>query len=170
MAEKDEKVLCKIDCDSGHKKIRGDRVTVTEKRVYKTGINRFGREHKKVVSIDAVTCAEWCEERFERYLALGFSFFALCCVLSAYFLPDGKTLRFVLGIVFLALGAAAMILCTVAYFKFKIKTVTVYYYGGKMKIASPGISDGDAEEFIVQVLEAAERARECGRQKNCGGN
>ncbi len=168
MTEKDEKVLCKIECAASPEKSRGDRVTVTEKRIYKTGINRFGREHKKIVNIDAVSCAEWCEERFARYLVLGVSFLALCCVVSAYFLPDGKTSRFVLGIVFLSLGVAVTILCVAAYFKFKIKTVTVYYYGGKMKIASPGISDDDAEEFIVQVLSAAECARTSARISSNG--
>lgn len=158
MYENDEKIICTIECDGGGKRARGDRVTVTQKRVYKTGMNRFGRAHKKVVRLETVSGAEWSRERFVRYLAIGLAFLALCCLLSAYFLPGGKTLRFVLGIVTLSLGVAVFVVCAVAYARFTIKTVTLFFVGGKMRIAAPGLTDEEAEEFIAQVLRAASAA------------
>lgn len=157
MFDEDESILCKIEYGDD-KRGRGDRVTLTRKRVYKTGMTPFGRAHKKVVRVESVTAAEWGRERFARFLFVGLAFLALCCLLSAYALPGGKTLRFVLGIVSLSLGVAVFVVCIVAYFRCTIKTVTLYYAGGKMRIASPGITDEEADEFIAQVLRAARAA------------
>ncbi len=160
MIENEEVVLCKIECEArGKKRMKSDSVVVTQKRIYKTGMTRFGQEHKKVVSLDTVSCAEWREERFVRFPVLGLAFLALCCLLSAYFLPGDKAIRFIVGLVIMAIGVAVMILCVIAYFRLKIKTLVVYYGGGTLRIASPGISDEDAEEFVAQVLRAAERVR-----------
>ena len=109
----DEKMICKIECDASGKKKRGDSVTLTNKRLYKTGINRLGIEHRKAVSLDAVSGAEWGAERFLRVPVIGLVFFALCCVLSAYFLPHDKLLRTILGIAVLALGAVVLVTCIV---------------------------------------------------------
>ena len=154
MYEENERVLCKIDAAEGRTK--GDRVTVTQYRIYKTGIDRFGRAHKKVVCIDSVTAAEYGKERFARYPIIGVCILALCCLLCAYFLPGGKTVRLAVGIAVLALGGIALGLSIAAYFRFTLKTILVYYAGGKMRIAAPGISDEEAEECIKQILCAAE--------------
>lgn len=153
--EQDETVLCTIECAPSARRFRGDRATLTDKRLYKTGLNKQGVAHRKTVNIHAVTAAEWSNERYVRYLVLGLAFLALCCLCSVYFLPGGKTLRLILGLVCLGLGAAVAIVCVVAYFRFTLKTVTVYYAGGKMRIAVPGISDEDADEFVGSVLKAA---------------
>ena len=155
----DEKMICKIECDASGKKKHGDSVTLTNKRLYKTGINRLGIEHRKAVSLDAVSGAEWGTERFLRVPVIGLVFFALCCVLSAYLLPHDKLLRTILGIAVLALGAVVLITCIVIYFRFTVRAITVYYSGGRMHVLSPGISDEDAEEFVMQLLDAAEKAR-----------
>lgn len=158
MYDEDEKVVCTIECDARGKR-KGDCAVVTQKRIYKTGMTRFGVVHKKVVSIDTVSGAEWRYERFVRFLVLGVVFAALCCVMSAYFLPGGKTVKFVLGIVTVALGVAVLAACIIVYFRLCIKTVVIYFTGGKMHIASPGLSDEDADDFVSQVLRTAENAR-----------
>lgn len=156
-----EEVLCKIECEpkKNGKVSRGDAVVVTEKRLYKTGINGLGQITHKAVSLDCVSAVTCGKERNLWFLCIGIVFAGLCCVLSAYFLPGSKLIRFVLGLVALGIGAAVLVLSVVAFFRFSVHTVTVHFNGGKLRIASAGLSDEEAADFADRVLEAAEAAR-----------
>lgn len=150
----DEKILCKIECEGRHTR-KSDTVIVTDARIYKTGATSFGVAHRKAVNVRAVTSAEWRDERLLRFPVIGLLFLALCCVLAAYFLPGGKTVRFVSGIVCIAVGVASAVACVVVYFRCRIRTLIVTYAGGTLRIASQGITEEEAEAFVEQVLRAA---------------
>ena len=156
-----EEILCKIECEpkKSGKMSRGDAVIVTQKRLYKTGINGTGQIARKVVSLDRVSAVTCGQERNLWFLCIGIVFAGLCCLLSAYFLPGSKLIRFVLGIVALGIGAAVLVLSIVAFFRFSVNTVTVHYDGGKLRIASAGLTPEEAADFADRVLDAAEKAR-----------
>ncbi len=162
MIPENEEVLCKIECDrlKSGKRSKGDTVTLTKERLYKTGIDMSGQRMHKAVNVDRISAVASGKERNVWYLVLGLLFLALSCVLAAYCLPGGKLRRFIAGIVVLAIGAAVMIFATIAYFRFSIRYVTVYFDGGKIRIASAGLSEEDATDFAAQVLKAAQAARQ----------
>lgn len=156
-----EEVICKIECDPKRngKKSRGDAVVITKKRLYKTGIDGTGQVVQKVVSMDRVSAVSYGNERNLWFPVIGIVFSALCCLLSAYFLPGDKLTRFVLGIIALGIGAAVLILCLVAFFRFSVRTVTILFEGGKIRIASAGLTEEEAKYFAEKVLDVAEEAR-----------
>ncbi|MDE7394755.1 MAG: hypothetical protein K2M95_01380 [Clostridiales bacterium] len=156
-----EEVICKIECDPKRngKVSRGDSVVITQKRLYKTGINGTGQVMQKVVSMDRVSAVTYGKERNLWFLFIGVVFAALCCLLSAYFLPGDKLMRFVLGLIALGVGAAVLILCLVAFFRFSVGTVTILFDGGKIRVASAGLTDEEAKDFAERVLDVAEKAR-----------
>ena len=161
MMNDNDEVLCKIECEpkKSGKMSRGDAVVVTKKRLYKTGINGMGQITRKAVSLDRVSAVTSGKERNLWFLVIGIVFAGLCCVLSAYFLPGSKLIRFVLGLVALGIGAAVLVLSIVAFFRFSVPTVTIHYDGGKIRIASAGLTLEEAADFADRVLEAAENAR-----------